>query len=508
MELVTANGACLLLMLYLLAINYSIVNCGSHDIIEIDELKEWKKILKTRNNVLGAFGTSNKAIKAITPELETVATSVKGIGTVVTVDCKDAKKLCKTLKVKPTDSYILKHYQSGSFNKDYDRQFRVSSLISFMNDPSADPPWSEDDTAADVRHVESSDAFYKIVKKEKKPILVMFYAPWCGHCKRMKPEFASAATKLKGKAVLIGMNVDTPNAYQLRTDYNISGFPTVLYFEDGENLYNYWDERTEDGILRWMSNPMPQPEEQKLQTDEEQNWSDEESDVAHLTDESFDEFVGNNPSVLVMYYAPWCGHCKALKPQYTEAAATLNEEGIVGKLAAVDATAQTKLGSQFKITGYPTLKYFENGEFMYDYGYARSKTAIIDFMKDPQAPPPPEPEWSDIPSKVTHLTDETFKSFLKKKKHVLVFFYAPWCGHCKAAKPHFTNAANEIIDKKTAFAAIDCTKHQSVCTDQDVQGYPTIKYFNYGKNEFKYMGPRTDEGFADFMKNPSSREEL
>ena len=45
--------------------------------------------------------------------------------------------------------------------------------------------------------------------------------------------------------------------------------------------------------------------------------------------------------------------------------------------------------------------------------------------KEPPPPPPPEKDWSEVASDVHHLTDETFKGFLKKKKHVLVMFYAP-----------------------------------------------------------------------------------
>ena len=478
------------------------------DLLNVDDLKEWKKVLRTRTNVMGAFGASKKSMKDLVPMLEKVAGEVKGKGTFVIVDCKEAKKLCKTLKVSPA-KYVLRHYQSGSFHKEYDRQLRESSLLSFMKNPSVDAPWSEDVTANDVRHIETTSEFYKTINKEKKPILVMFYAPWCGHCKRMKPEFALAATRLKGKAVLVGMNVDNPESYDLRSTYNITGFPTVLYFEDGEMVYDYWDERTEDSIVKWMSNPSPPPEKASS-TIEEQKWSDEESEVVHLLDSSFDDFIASNPSVLVMFYAPWCGHCKALKPQYTEAAGILKSEGIKGKLAAVDATSETNLSSRYKVSGYPTIKYFENGEVMYDYGYGRSTDAIVDFMKYPREPPPPEPDWTEIETKVNHLTDENFKSFLKKKKNALVFFYAPWCGHCKAAKPHFVSAAEKLADKKTALAAVDCTRYQQLCSSHEVQGYPTIKYFNYGKNEFKYMGPRTEEGFTDFMANPTafSREEL
>ena len=43
-------------------------------------------------------------------------------------------------------------------------------------------------------------------------------------------------------------------------------------------------------------------------------------------------------------------------------------------------------------------------------------------------------DWSEEETDVVHLTEEDFTTFLRKKKHVLVMFYAPWCGHCKSAK--------------------------------------------------------------------------
>lgn len=100
---------------------------------------------------------------------------------------------------------------------------------------------------------------------------------------------------------------------------------------------------------------------------------------------------------------------------------------IDGILAAVDATKVTTVAKEFNINGYPTVKYFENGEFKFDVSL-REESAIIDFMKNPSEPPPPPPQeksWSEEESAVVHLDEESFKPMLKRKKHALVMFYAP-----------------------------------------------------------------------------------
>ena len=63
---------------------------------------------------------------------------------------------------------------------------------------------------------------------------------------------------------------------------------------------------------------------------------------------------------------------------------------ISGNLAAVDVTKNKNLGERFEIKGFPTLKYFKDGEFTFDIS-EREGEKIMAFMKDPKEPPPPPP---------------------------------------------------------------------------------------------------------------------
>ncbi|KAK3931157.1 Protein disulfide-isomerase A5 [Frankliniella fusca] len=501
---------CISLFLLLLACYFTVSasqqrSAASKGIEELTDIKDFKKLLRTKNNILVLFISSLKAGDTTVRIFKDAASTVRGQGTMVLVDCSgEGKKMCKKLKVSP-EPITLKHYKNGEFHKDYDRKMTVQSMVSFMKDPSGDAPWEEDDTATDVKHLESPESLVRLIKKETRPLLVLFYAPWCGFCKQLKPHYADAARELKDEAVMAAIDVDRPENNVVRHQFNISAFPTLLYFKNGRMQFAYEGANKKNDLVAFMRDPSESARKEREKPKEEP-WSATPSDVVHLTADDFDSFIQEEQTVLVMFYAPWCGHCKRMKPDYEKAARMMVDQKIPGKLAAVDATVEQSLAKKFKVQGYPTVKLFHEGQFKFD-ANVRDVERIITLMKDPTKPPPvPEEEkpWSAVPSEVIHLTTESYKQILKKKRHALVMYYAPWCGHCKNLKPHYQDAAQVFEDEpQVTFAALDCTEHGEVCKFAGVSGYPTLKYYHYyNKGQSDYNGGRTKEDLVKFMRNP------
>lgn len=182
-------------------------------------------------------------------------------------------------------------------------------------------------------------------------------------------------------------------------------------------------------------------------------------------------------------FAPWCGHCKALAPEYEEAATTLKEKNIA--LAKIDCTEEADLCKEHGVEGYPTLKVFRGLDSVTPYSGQRKAPAIVSYMTKQSMPA------------VSVVDKATIEDFKIADKVVLVGYFA---ADDKASNETFGAVASNLRDNFLFGATSDAALAKAEGVKQ-----PAIvlyKSFDEGKTTFEEKFDK--EAISTFAKTAST----
>jgi len=372
----------------------------------------------------------------------------------------------------------------------------------------------QDITADD--HAEASVNFNKDTFSEdveKTPHLVMFYAPWCGHCKRLAPTWQDLSVKYNEKAepdVLIG-KVDCTIETALCSAQDVTGYPTLKFFKSGtESGVKYRGQRDQDSLVKFINEQMgiEQPEPEKVESEE----AIVDNGLYVLNEKSYAKHVETGDH-FIKFYAPWCGHCVRLAPIWADLAKAFEDSDKV-KIAKIDCTQAQSVCQANEVRGYPTLQYIRNGKLVEAYKGGRDLASLKDFINTmtgseaKEAVPAAAEEV--VKSNVAHINKDNFEAEIKEGV-TLVKFFAPWCGHCKRLAPTWEELGGKYAEiDGVKIGKVDCTEdnnaNRELCSAQGVTGFPTLNIYKNGEKIEEYNGKRAIEDLEAFINKHAAKD--
>jgi protein disulfide-isomerase-like protein len=127
----------------------------------------------------------------------------------------------------------LKFFKKGSTEPvDYNGGREAADIVEYVNQQAGTK--ARIAKAASAVTVLGPDNFDKIVLDPSKDVFVEFYAPWCGHCKRLTPIWEKLAGVFKTEKEIVVANIDADAHKDLASRYGVTGFPTLIYFSKND----------------------------------------------------------------------------------------------------------------------------------------------------------------------------------------------------------------------------------------------------------------------------------
>lgn len=203
--------------------------------------------------------------------------------------------------------------------------------------------------------------------------------------------------------------------------------------------------------------------------------------VLVLTKDNFKQAIEENPYILVEFYAPWCGHCRALAPEYAKAAQQLKEEGSNIALGKVDATVESELAQEHGVRGYPTLTFFRNGKSI-SYSGGRQAADIVAWVTKKSGPA----------AKTLESADDA-KAMIEKNDVVVVGYFKDLES---APAKAFMEAAGSIDDYPFAV-----TSAQAVADEHKIAADSITLFKKFDEGKALFEGEISAEAVTKFVQS-------
>ncbi|XP_038941296.1 protein disulfide-isomerase A2 isoform X1 [Rattus norvegicus] len=369
--------------------------------------------------------------------------------------------------------------------------------------------------------------------QEHSALMVEFYAPWCGHCKALAPEYSKAAALLAAESAAVTLaKVDGPAEPELTKEFGVVGYPTLKFFQNGNrtNPEEYIGPKTAEGIAEWLRRRVG-PSATRLEDEEGvqalmAKWDMvvigffqdlQEEDVATflaLARDALDMAFGFTDQPQLFEKFGLTKDTVVLFKKFDEGRADFpvdKEAGLdLGDLSRFLITHSMHLVTEFNSQTSPKIfaaRILNHLLLFVNQTLAQHRELLTGFR---EAAPPFRgqhyllsqeipPDWDQRPVKT--LVSKNFEQVaFDETKNVFVKFYAPWCSHCKEMAPAWEALAEKYRDREDiVIAEMDATANELEAFS--VHGYPTLKFFPAGPDRkiIEYKSTRDLETFSKFL---------